>query len=70
MRALLLLESLVPASPVQHPTKYTDLLMLVLTGRGRERTEAEYRALAEPAGLRLKRVVNLLARDGIELVPA
>ncbi len=67
---VLLLEAVVPTSAVQHPTKYADLLMLVLTGRGRERTEADYRALAERAGLRLKRVVNLLARDGIELVPA
>ncbi len=67
---VLLLEALVPTSPVVHPTKYSDLLMLVLTGRGRERTEAEYRILAEKAGLRLKGVVPLLARDGIELVPA
>lgn len=44
--------------------------MLVLTGKGRERTEAEYAALAAKAGLRLVRVVNLLARDGIELVRA
>jgi O-methyltransferase domain len=67
---VLLLEAVVPAGPVQHPTKYADLLMLVLTGRGRERTEVKYRALAEQAGLQLHRVVNLLARDGIELVPA
>lgn len=65
---VLLLESMVPTTPVIHPSKYADLLMLVLTGRGRERTEAEYRALASRAGLRLDRVVNLLARDGIELV--
>jgi hypothetical protein len=67
---VLLLEAVVPTTPVVHPTKYADLLMLVLTGRGRERTEAEYRDLAAQAGLRLKRVVGLLARDGIELVPA
>ncbi|MGZ4757120.1 MAG: methyltransferase [Acidimicrobiia bacterium] len=66
----LLLEAVVPTSPVNHPSKYADLLMLVLTGRGRERTEAEYRALAARAGLRIERVVNLLARDGIELVVA
>jgi hypothetical protein len=41
--------------------------MLVLTGRGRERTVDEYRDLATRAGLRLDRVVSLLARDGIEL---
>lgn len=64
----LLLEGIVPTSGVAHPSKYADLLMLVLTGKGRERTEPEYAALAARAGLRLERVVNLLARDGIELV--
>lgn len=66
----LLLEGIVPTSTVMHPSKYADLLMLVLTGKGRERTEPEYAALAAAAGLRLERVVNLLARDGIELVVA
>jgi hypothetical protein len=55
---------------VAHPSKYADLLMLVLTGRGRERTANQYAVLATDAGLRLERVVNLLARDGIELVLA
>jgi hypothetical protein len=64
---VLLLEGVVPTSPVAHPSKYADLLMLVLTGRGRERTADEYRALAARAGLRMDRVVSLLARDGIEL---
>jgi hypothetical protein len=64
---VLLLEGVVPSSGVAHPSKYADLLMLVLTGRGRERTVDEYRALAARAGLRLDRVVSLLARDGIEL---
>jgi hypothetical protein len=67
---VLLLEGMVPESGVAHPSKYADLLMLVLTGKGRERTESEYAALAGRAGLRLERVVNLLARDGIELVLA
>jgi hypothetical protein len=67
---VLLLEAVVPSSGVAHPSKYADLLMLVLTGRGRERTVDEYRALAEAAGLRLVRVVSLLARDGIELAIA
>ena len=63
----LVLESVVPTSSVAHPSKYADLLMLVLTGRGRERTAEEYQALAARAGLRVDRVVSLLARDGIEL---
>jgi hypothetical protein len=67
---VLLLEGIVPDGTVAHPSKYSDLLMLVLTGKGRERTEPEYAALASRAGLRLHRVVNLLARDGIELVVA
>ena len=37
-------------------SKYVDLNMLVMTG-GRERTEAEYRALLDSAGLRLTRIV-------------
>lgn len=64
---VLVLEGIVPSSGVAHPSKYADLLMLVLTGKGRERTEPEYATLAARAGLRLERVVNLLARDGIEL---
>ena len=67
---VLVLEGIVPTSGVAHPSKYADLLMLVLTGKGRERTEPEYAALAARAGLRLERVVNLLARDGIELSPS
>ena len=67
---ILVLEGIVPTTNVAHPSKYADLLMLVLTGKGRERTEPEYAALAARAGLRLHRVVNLLARDGIELVVA
>jgi hypothetical protein len=67
---VLLLEAVVPPTGVVHPAKYADLLMLVLTGRGRERTLEEYRTLATRAGLRLERVVSLLARDGIELAIA
>ncbi len=67
---VLLLEAVVPPTAFVHPAKYADLLMLVLTGRGRERTEVEYRAVATRAGLRLERVVSLLARDGIELAIA
>jgi hypothetical protein len=35
---------------------HTDLNMLVVTG-GRERTEADFRALVEAAGLRVTRIV-------------
>ena len=37
--------------------KFADLEMLVMTSGGRQRTEAEYRALFGRAGLRLTRIV-------------
>jgi SAM-dependent methyltransferase len=53
---LLLVEAVIPRdnSPSFH--KFMDLTMLVMTG-GRERTEAEYRALLAAAGFRLTRIV-------------
>ena len=54
---VLLVERLLPARAAQAPgTIYGDLTMLVVEG-GRERTEAEYRALLAAAGLALVRVV-------------
>jgi hypothetical protein len=67
---VLLLEAVLPTNHTLHPAKYADVMMLVLTGRGRERTRDEYAALAARAGLRLDRVVDLVLRQGIELVPA
>jgi len=43
---------------------FSDLNMLVLPG-GRERTEAEYSALFDAAGLRLSRVVHTGGRVSI-----
>lgn len=37
--------------------KLIDLEMLVMTGKGRERTEAEFRSLLEASGFRLERIV-------------
>lgn len=65
-----LLEAIVPQGDMVHPAKYADVMMLVLTGRGRERTRAEYDALVARAGLRVERVVDLVLRQGIELVRA
>ncbi|MBX3027418.1 hypothetical protein KF840_21175 [bacterium] len=57
---LLLIEVVVPERPGTAPLDQmiagTDLNMLVMTG-GRERTEAEYRALCEAAGLRVNRIL-------------
>jgi hypothetical protein len=54
---LLVVERLIPPGAAPAPGKLTDVIMLVLTG-GRERTEAEYRALLEAGGFALTRVVS------------
>jgi O-methyltransferase domain/Dimerisation domain len=57
---VVLVEIVVPprpgTSPLDQMIAGTDLNMLVMTG-GRERTEAQYRALFEAAGLRLTRIL-------------
>jgi O-methyltransferase domain len=57
---LLIVEVIVPdrpgTSPLDHMISGTDLNMLVVTG-GRERTESEYRALVDAAGLTVARIV-------------
>jgi hypothetical protein len=52
---VLITESVVPPGNEADGAKWLDLLMLVLAG-GRERTEAEWRALLEGAGLRVDSV--------------
>jgi hypothetical protein len=53
---LLVIERIVPPGNGSSQSKLSDLNMLVVTG-GRERTEAEYRALFAAAGFRLTRVI-------------
>ena len=53
---LILVEAVVPSGSEPHFSKFIDLNMLVMTG-GRERTEAEFRALYEAAGFRLTRIL-------------
>ncbi|HEY0543966.1 MAG TPA: methyltransferase [Pyrinomonadaceae bacterium] len=70
---LLLIEIVLPArlsqSPMTYPLVMTDLQMLVMTG-GRERTEPEFRALLQDAGLELLRVIQTRGLDSlIECVP-
>ncbi|SEG87477.1 Dimerisation domain-containing protein [Actinacidiphila yanglinensis] len=53
---VLLVEAVLPAGRPALNVKLMDLDMLVLCG-GRQRTEAEFAALLEPAGMRLNRIV-------------
>lgn len=53
---LLIIESVIPPGNDPYPGKFMDINMLVITG-GRERTEAEYRALLERAGLKIGRII-------------
>ena len=53
---VLIIEMVLPAGNVPHPGKMLDMMMLVGPG-GQERTEPEYGALLNKAGLRLTKVV-------------
>jgi ubiquinone/menaquinone biosynthesis C-methylase UbiE len=54
---LLVAEKVIPPGNEPFMGKFFDLHMLVMTSGGRERTEAEYRALFEKAGFKLTRIV-------------
>jgi len=54
---LLIVDAVIPPGNGAHWGKLLDLEMLVLTPRGRERTQAEFRELLKRSGFRLKRVV-------------
>ena len=51
--AVLVLDAVIPEGNDPNGAKWLDLLMLVLAG-GRERTESQWRALLEGAGLRVE----------------
>jgi len=53
---VLLIEAVLQPGPASAFSKFMDLNMLVMTG-GRERTEPEYRAVLQSAGLKLTRVI-------------
>ncbi len=61
---LLILESVVPPHGTPSPAALFDVNMLVMLG-GKERTEAEFRALLEDGGFRLRRVIPLSERRSI-----
>jgi hypothetical protein len=54
---LLLVEMVIPPNSEFHPSKMLDLVMLMFTEGGQERTEGDYAALFGKAGLKLTRVV-------------
>jgi hypothetical protein len=54
---LLIVENVIPPGNESHPGKLIDLEMLLMTG-GRERTQAEFRALADVAGLEIERILS------------
>jgi len=54
---LLVVESVIPPGNEQFAGKFLDLVMLLIPG-GKERTEAEYRAIYEEAGFELARIVS------------
>ena len=55
---VIVIERIVPPGGEPSVSKIVDMSMLVLTG-GKERTEMEYRALLNSAGLRVSRVTRL-----------
>lgn len=66
---LLVIEGVVPKGNSPSPTKMMDITMLVATG-GRERTEAEHRALLKAGGFRLARIIPVTPLTSIiEAVP-
>jgi hypothetical protein len=61
---VLVVETLVPETPGPHFGKSLDITMLAVTG-GRERTEAQYRALLAAADFRLTRVLPTASQYSI-----
>lgn len=53
---LLVIGMLMPSQPIPHPALQLDILMLLVAG-GRERSEAEHRALLNAAGFQLERII-------------
>src|SRR5437016_7361567 len=55
---VLIVDAVIPPGNRAHFGKLLDLEMLVLTPRGRERTQAEFRKLLKRSGFRLRRVLS------------
>ena len=68
---VLLAELVLPEGAAPSMAKLMDLLTMVMTAGGRQRTEAEFRTLLGRAGLRLTRIVPSTGRVSlVEAVPA
>lgn len=63
---VLVIDAIVPPGNDPHPSKTADIAMMLIGGR--ERTEAEFRALYERAGLRLTRTLPTTARTAMVVV--
>ncbi|HVM74836.1 MAG TPA: methyltransferase [Candidatus Saccharimonadales bacterium] len=61
---LIAVDVVLPEDSKPHPGKLLDLMMMVLPG-GRERSEIEWRALFDKAGLTIKRIVPTAAPDSV-----
>lgn len=67
---LLVVETVLPGDNAMHFGNLYDMAMLVLVG-GQERTEAEYTALVQKAGMKIARILpTTMPPSVIELVPA
>jgi SAM-dependent methyltransferase len=67
---LLVVETVLPGDNAMHFGNLYDMAMLVLVG-GQERTEAEYSALANKAGLKMGRIFpTTMPPSVVELLPA
>lgn len=55
---LLIVDAVIPPGNAAHFGKLLDLEMLVLTPRGRERTQVEFQDLLKRSGFRLRRVIS------------
>lgn len=67
---VVVVDQVVPDGRYDNPALATDLEMLVLTGRGRERTAAEFASLFGRAGFRIERTLSLSVAAAQVLVPA
>jgi hypothetical protein len=67
---ILVVEQVIDPTEAPLISRHTDLLMLVLTGAGRERTDEQFRALFAQAGLRVTRTFRLATPHTVyELAP-
>jgi hypothetical protein len=62
---LLIVERIMPDTPVSSPVKIVDITVMVLYGGGRERTELEFKALLSEANFEVSRIIPLQSTSSI-----